>query len=527
MRMIVSDAIANFCTFAEEKMTPRWQNPAMTSPHASTPQSASEHEVVILGAGMSGLCAAIELKRSGQHDFVVLEKSAGLGGTWWDNRYPGAQVDVPSPLYCFSFEPNPRWQRRAAAAAEIQSYMQHCADKYGVHPHLRLHTRIVDARFDENRGRWLINSVCDGVNSFISARFFICSVGPLSEARWPEVPGLKSFQGRLLHSSRWDTQAPLAGQRVAVIGTGSTAAQLIPHVAAQAQQLFVFQRTANWVMPRPDRLYNALDRALMHLPLYGRLVRTAWLWILELGRRGFDNGTLARKSMLRAASVHLHRAVKDQTLRARLRPPYPLGCKRLIYSNDFYPALVRPNVELVTDRITRVTPTSIVTTRSDGSTEERAIDALICATGFDVQHALAATPISGLGGRLLSNVWADGPQAHLGLTVAGFPNLFLMLGPNTATGHTSTLLYIEPGVRWALRAMQEVHRRQQRWLDLKPAVMAASNAQLQARLQDSVWSQCNSWYRSDTGRVVALWPGFTREYVRAVRGQSFDDFVFA
>jgi cation diffusion facilitator CzcD-associated flavoprotein CzcO len=500
-------------------MTPRWQNRAMQTPSHPT----TEHEVVILGAGMSGLCSAIELKRSGQHDFVVLEKSAGLGGTWWDSRYPGAQVDVPAPLYCFSFEPNPRWQRRAAEAAEIQNYMQHCADKYGVRPHLRLQTRIESAGFDETSGRWLIHTVCDGVKSTLSARFFVCSVGPLSQARWPDVPGLHSFVGRRLHSSRWDATVPLAGQRVAVIGTGSTAAQLIPPLANEAAQLLVFQRTANWVLPRPDRLYNALDRALMRLPLYGRTVRSAWLWILELGRRGFDEGTLARKSMLKAAAVHLHRAVKDEKLRALLRPPYPLGCKRLIYSNDFYPTLVRPHVELVTQAITRVTPTGIVT--ADG--QERPVDVLVCATGFDVQHALSATPISGLGGRLLSQAWADGPQAHLGLTVAGFPNLFLMLGPNTATGHTSTLLYIEPGVRWALRAMQEVRNRGQRWLDLKPEVMAASNAALQARLGTSVWSTCRSWYRADNGRVVALWPGFTREYVRAVQGQSFKDFVFA
>jgi cation diffusion facilitator CzcD-associated flavoprotein CzcO len=508
-------------------MTPRWQNPSMQTPSnentGSVTGAATEHEVVIMGAGMSGLCAAIELKRSGQHDFVVIEKSAGLGGTWWDSRFPGAHVDVPSPLYCFSFEPNPRWQRRAAAAGEIQNYMQHCADKYGVRAHLRLQTRITQARFDETCGRWLISTVCDGVTAHISARFFVCSMGPLSQARWPDVPGLDSFAGTRLHSSRWDASLPVAGQRVAVIGTGSTAAQLIPPLAKQAARLWVFQRTANWVLPRPDRNYNALDHALMRVPLYGRAVRAAWLWILELGRRGFDEGTLARKSMLKAAAVHLHRAVKSDSLRAQLRPPYPLGCKRLIYSNDFYPTLVRPNVELVTQSITRVTPTGIVT----GDGRERPIDVLVCATGFDVQHALSATPISGLGGRALSNVWADGPQAHLGLTVAGFPNMFLMLGPNTATGHTSTLLYIEPGVRWAVRAMQEVHKRGQRWLDLKPEVMAASNAALQARLGTSVWSTCRSWYRADNGRVVALWPGFTREYVRAVQDQSFKDFVFA
>jgi cation diffusion facilitator CzcD-associated flavoprotein CzcO len=487
--------------------------------HTST---AIEHEVVIMGAGMSGLCTAIQLKLSGQADFVVLEKSSGLGGTWWDNRYPGAHVDVPAPLYCFSFEPNPLWQRRFAAAPEIQAYMQHCADKYGVHAHLRLNSRVSSARFDESLGRWLIEAVCEGVATLFSARFFVCSTGPLSQARWPDIEGLNSFAGPRLHSARWDTSVALAGKRVAVIGTGSTAAQLIPPIAAQAAQLHVFQRTANWVLPRLDRRYFAIDKALARVPLYAQLVRSAWMWLLEWGRRGFDEGTLARRGMLKTAATHLHRAVHDEGLRQKLRPNYALGCKRLVYSNDYYPALAQPHVEVVTQAITRITPTGIVT--ADGT--ERAVDVLVCATGFDVQHALAATPITGLNGRLLSETWSDGPHAFLGLTVAGFPNLFLMLGPNTATGHTSTLLYIEPGIQWALRAMQEVREQGKRWIAVKPEVMHSFNSQIQTRLNGSVWSGCRSWYRTDDGKNIAIWPGFTREYVRAVQHQSFNDFVF-
>ena len=479
-------------------------------------------DVFILGAGMSGLCMAMQLRRSGQHDFVVAEQSPGLGGTWWDNRYPGAHVDVPSPLYTFSFAPNPRWSRRFAAAPEIQAYMQHCADSHGLAPHLRFGTRVTAARFDEARGRWLIDTTSDtaGPQRF-DARIFVCSTGPLSQPRWPDIPGLDDFAGQRLHSARWDAQVPLAGRRVAVIGTGSTASQLIPPIAATAGHLTVFQRTANWVLPRIDRPYNALDRALARLPPYSATVRRLWYHLLEWGRRGFDDGTLARRGMLRTAEAHLRRAIGDERLRARLRPPYPLGCKRLIYSNDFYPALARPNVALVTDAIERVTPGGVVT--ADGRTH--AVDVLVCATGFDVQHSLAV-PITGRGGRLLSDAWADGPQAHLGLTVAGFPNLFLMLGPNTATGHTSTLLFIEPGVAWVLRAMAELQRRGARWLDVRPAVMQAYNDGLQARLQGSVWSTCRSWYRADNGRNIALFPGFTGEYVRAVGAQSFGDFEF-
>ncbi|MFY9509835.1 MAG: 4-hydroxyacetophenone monooxygenase, partial [Rubrivivax sp.] len=250
-------------------------------------------------------------------------------------------------------------------------------------------------------------------------------------------------------------------------------------------------------------------------------VRLFWYLLLEWGRRGFDEGTLARRGMLQAAERHLRRAIADETLRARLRPNYPLGCKRLIYANDFYPALARPNVALVTEAISHITANGVCT--ADGV--EHAADVLVCATGFDAQHSLLV-PIQGRGGRTLAEAWADGPQAHLGLTVAGFPNLVLMLGPNTATGHTSTLLFIEPGVAWALRAMAEVERRGQHWLDVKPAAMSAFNTLLQQRLHHSVWNQCRSWYRDANGRNTALFPGFTGEYKRLLRTQSFADFEF-
>jgi cation diffusion facilitator CzcD-associated flavoprotein CzcO len=477
-----------------------------------------ECEVLILGAGMSGLCTGVQLKRAGIDDFVILEKSPGLGGTWWDNRYPGAQVDVPAPLYSFSFAPNPRWKRRFAAAEEIQAYMKDCAQRHGLLPHLRLGIQVSAARFDEGSGRWLIDSL-DGQRW--SARFFVCSLGPLSVPRWPEIDGLDRFAGERLHSARWNDGIGLHGRRVAVIGTGSTAAQLIPPLAAQAGRLMVFQRTANWVLPRIDRPYGPWDRRLARLPPYSAAVRRFWYAVLEWGRRGFDEGTLARRGMLRTAERLLQHQVADEALRARLRPPYPLGCKRLIYSNDYYRALVQPNVELVTEGIRAATPGGVQTV--DG--QERPVDVLVCATGFDVQHSLKL-PVHGRGGEALSDTWAQGPLAHLGLTVAGFPNLFLMLGPNTATGHTSTLLFIEPGVRWAVRAMQEVRRRGRRWIDVRPAVMQAFNERLQERLRPSVWAGCRSWYRAEDGRIIALWPGFTREYVQAVQGQRFEDFEF-
>jgi cation diffusion facilitator CzcD-associated flavoprotein CzcO len=470
----------------------------------------TEHDVVILGAGMSGLCMAIQLQKAGFTDFVIVEKSPGIGGTWWDNRYPGAQVDVPAPAYSFSFAPNPHWTHRFADAPEIQRYQQRLAEQHGLPATMRLGRAITEARFDAHAARWQL--LLDNGEQ-LSARFFVCSTGALNRARWPDIPGLADFQGRLLHSARWPRGADLAGLRVGVIGTGSTAAQLVPALASVAARLSVFQRTANWVMPRVDRRYGRLDRWLTGWAPYARFARWAWAQVLECSRRGFDDGTWTRRFMRAAAASHLKRQVADPTLRAALAPPYPLGCKRIIFSNAYYPALARPQTALVTAGITRVTAHGLLT--ADG--REHALDALVCATGFDTTHPLADTRIEGLGGRLLADAWRDGPAAYLGLTVPHFPNFFLMLGPNTATGHTSTLLYIEPQVQHAIACMQRVQREGRRWIAVKADVAAAQDAAQQQRLAGSVWSQCRSWYRAENGRIVAIWPGFTRDYVRAVR----------
>ena len=338
--------------------------------------------------------------------------------------------------------------------------------------------------------------------------------------RWPDIPGLDDFKGTRLHSARWDATVPLAGRRVAVIGTGSTASQLIPPIAAQAGQLHVFQRTANWVLPRLDRPYNRLDHLLAHFPPYARTVRWCWTQVLEWGRRGFDEGTLARKGMLKTAAAHRRRQLPDPALREKLTPPYPLGCKRLIYSNDFYPALSQPNVELVTDGIARITEGGIVT--ADG--RERPVDVLVCATGFDTVQLLSSITVTGLGGRTLREAWANGPEAYHGISVAGFPNMFLSLGPNTGTGHTSTLLYIEPETQHSIACMQAVLKGGHRWIEVRPEVMRAHNERLQQRLAGSVWTMCRSWYRMESGRVVALFPGFTAEYVKAVKRPAMDDY---
>lgn len=473
---------------------------------------------VILGAGMSGLCMAIQLQRAGLHDFVVLEQSEGVGGTWWDNRYPGAQVDVPAPAYSFSFAPNPRWRQRFADAPEIQAYQQALVDRHGLAAKIRFRTRLAEARWDEADGLWYFRTAA---GEALRARFFVCSTGPLSQPRWPDIPGFDDFRGARLHSARWDPTVPLEGKRVGVIGTGSTAVQLIPPVARRAARLHVFQRTANWVLPRFERRYRWFDALLARFPPYAAAVRWGWVRFLELTRRGFEDGTLMRRFMQGLARRHLA-AVRDPALRAALTPDYPLGCKRIIYANDYFPTFEREHVELVTAGIERITPTGV--RLADGS--ERELDALVCATGFDTVHLLQSIAVTGRDGRTLAQAWAGGPEAWFGISVAGFPNLFLMLGPNTATGHTSTLLYIEPAVAHAIRAMQAVEAGGHAAIELREDAMREHNAELQRRLAGSVWAQCRSWYRMDNGKVVAIFPGYTREYVRAVSAPGFAAYRF-
>ena len=497
---------------------------AFAVPHleAATPPRNSRHTAVILGAGMSGLCMARTLKAAGIDDFVMLEKSSGIGGTWWDNRYPGAQVDVPAPAYAFSFAPNREATQRFADAGDIQRYQQRLAEDEGLLAHLRFGVTVESATWNEAAGEWTIRTARGDV---LIARFFVASTGPLSQPRWPDIEGLADFKGLKLHSARWPADdAALDGARIGIIGTGSTAVQIIPKLAERAAHLSVFQRTPNWILPRLERRYGALDHWLSHLPGAHALTRSGWGAFLEWTRRGFDDGTFARRFMLFLARWQRDRQLRElpgaEALRAALTPPYPLGCKRIIYANDYYPSFAQPHVALVTDGIARIVNDGIVTV--DG--RHHALDALVCATGFDTVNLLASLRIQGRDGRLLSAAWKEAPEAYRGTTVAGFPNLFLLLGPNTATGHTSTLFYIEAACAHALACMRRVLDDGQRAIEVRDDAMRAHNAALQARLDGSVWTRCSSWYRLPDGRVTAIFPGYTPEYVRGTREPDWRDY---
>jgi len=496
--------------------------PARPADHrgAGADGTGATPRIVILGAGMSGLCMAIRLKQAGLDSFTIFEKAGGLGGTWWDNTYPGAQCDVRSHLYSYSFELYPDWTRTYAPQAEIQRYMQHCARKYGLLPHIRFNREIVAARFTAEHGLWELRT---GDGEEITANIFICSSAPLSEPRYPEIAGLDKFQGKLFHSSRWDHGYDFAGQRVAVIGNAASAVQLIPQIAASTQRLFIFQRSANWIIPRSDRAYTSMEKALLRINAIGRLHRFFLYWLHEMNRLAFNRDSLAAKLASKGAARHLRKQIPDKKLRSALRPDYPLGCKRVLISNDYYPTLMRPNVELVTAPIERVSATGIAT--GDGQTH--ALDAIICATGFDAMRMLSSIHIEGISGNILASRWRQGPEAYHGVTVAGFPNLFLLLGPNTGQGHTSTLLYIEAQVDYIIRCIAELAHRQRAYLTVNAEVMARHNAQLQKQLSDSVWaSGCGSWYKTKAGKISAIHPGYSFQYIREMREPRFEDYAF-
>jgi cation diffusion facilitator CzcD-associated flavoprotein CzcO len=479
--------------------------------------------IAILGAGASGLCLGIRLGQSGFRDFVILEKSQDVGGTWHENRYPGACCDVPSHLYSFSFERKSDWSRKFAPQPEIQDYFRHCARKYGLLPRIRFGVEVTGARFDEAKGVWRLAT---RGGEEIEAEVLVSGVGQLNRPHVPDFPGLASFAGTSFHSARWDPGFDPRGKRVAVIGNAASAIQFIPPVAEQAAEVHVFQRTPNWVVPRLDFAYGERARWLFaRVPGLERLYRWLIYWSFELRFftfRGQGGGWLGRR-MEQAAREYLAAEIPDPTLREALTPDYPAGCKRILISDDYLPALRRENVELVTSGIERIVPEGVVT--RDGST--RAVDAIVFATGFETTSFLAPIEVEGLGGRKLSEQWRDGAEAYLGVAVAGFPNLFLMYGPNTNLGHNSILFMIEAQTRYILESLNELARSGRACLEVKAEAQEAYNEEIQRALADTVWSstRCGSWYKTASGKVTNNWKGFTLEYWWRTRRPDWSAFL--
>lgn len=464
-------------------------------------------DVAIVGSGFSGLGMAIQLQREARRSFVVLEQADEVGGTWRANHYPGCACDVPSALYSFSFAPNPGWTRTFAPQREILDYLRGLVDRYQLRPHLRLGTRVRAAVFDEQDGLWRLET-SGGV---VVARHVVLGIGGLSQPSTPSLPGLGDFAGTVFHSAEWRHDVPLDGKRVAVIGTGASAIQIVPQIVPRVGHLDLYQRTPPWVLPKPDHAISPTRRKLYAMvPFAQKLERARIYWTWEARGLGFTVDPRIMKLAARMGRAHLARQVADPALRARLTPSYMPGCKRILMADDYYPAITQPHVDVVTDGIRRVTTTGIETV--DGHVRD--VDAILFATGFRISDFLAPVRVVGRAGRVLNEEWhAGGVAAYMGVTVSGYPNLYLMMGPNTGLGHNSMVFMIEAQIEYARACMRAVEAHGARWADVKPRAQDGYNDAIQPRLQKTVWaSGCQSWYLGKDGKNETLWPGFTFEY---------------
>jgi cation diffusion facilitator CzcD-associated flavoprotein CzcO len=479
-------------------------------------------DVAIVGAGFGGIGLGARLRDEGFDDFAILEQDDGPGGTWRANTYPGLACDIPSHLYSFSFAPNRAWTRRYPGQDEILTYLERVIDDYGMRERLRTRTQVETARYDPARGRWLLQS--NGGDP-LEARVLVTACGQLRNPYIPAFQGLDEFEGASWHSSRWSHDFDLGGKRVAVIGTGATSIQVVPELAKVAQRVDLFQRTAPWVVPRKDRAYSRIERSLLaRSELVRRLYRGKIFWRQEAFILGFNPRSPLAKLLERWAASHLEEQVPDPVLRAKLTPDYPIGCKRVLISDDYYPALQQPGVELVTEPIERFVPEGI--RLGDGSVRE--LDAVVFATGFATQDLVAPMRIERADGQTLDELWEGGPRAHLGMTVAGMPNLFLIYGPNTNLGHNSIVFMLECQFSYIVQCLEEMRRRRLETLEVRPEAMETFDARVQNQLRDSVWTAgCTNWYTSADGRIVNNWSGAATRYWWETRRPRLSDFAVA
>ncbi|MGY1773260.1 flavin-containing monooxygenase [Blastococcus sp. SYSU D00813] len=487
--------------------------PSPTTTSRPDPTPLPRHtRVAVVGSGFSGIGTAVALRRAGIDDFVVLERAGTLGGTWRDNTYPGAACDVPSHLYSFSFAPKRDWSHVYSRQPEIREYLEQVAAEHGVLPHLHLSTDVVAGRWDDEALVWRLETS----RGDLTADVLVSGAGGLVEPHLPEVPGIDSFAGPWFHSARWDHSVDLFGKRVAVVGTGASAAQFVPELQRTAARVVVFQRTPPWVVPRNDRAYTPVEHRLQaRVPGLLRLARSGQWAVREARLRLWTGGGRLRALFEKQALAFLEQQVPDPDLRTRLTPDYAMGCKRVIVSDDYLPALTQPNVEVVTSPVAEVRPHAVV----DADGREHEVDAIVYGTGFRVMDIPLSHRLVGRTGRTLRAEWdRAGAQAHRGTTVAGFPNLFLLLGPNTALGHTSVVLMIEAQIGYVVQALQRMGATRGA-LEVRRAAQEAYNARLQDELGDTVWNTggCRSWYRDEHGRNFTLWPGHTSAFIRLMR----------
>lgn len=467
--------------------------------------------VLIVGSGFGGIGMAIELKRAGFHDLVLLEKADDIGGVWRENTYPGAGCDIPSPYYSFSYEPNPLWPMRFSLRADIHEYLRRTADKYGVTPHIRFGTEVTSASFDEDRGLWRVET---STGATYEATVFVPAVGQLSRPALPDLPGRDSFAGKAFHSAQWDHEVSLAGRRVAVIGTGASAIQFVPRIQPQVAHLTLFQRTAPYIVPKPDQVYRRWQQTLYRRVPATQLAERAFFWgLCEFATVGLKENNAITKVVTGLSKALRNRQVTDPLLRAKLTPDYPAGCKRVLFASNYYPALAQPNVHVETGRIKEITPSGVSTT--DGV--HHPVDVIVYATGFTTTQFLGPMKVHGLAGRDLRETWSEGASAYLGMAVPGFPNMFLMYGPNTNLGCGSIIYMLERQARYIRQAVEQLAVSRASYVDVRDEVAGRFDREVQHRLGRSVWSMCSSWYREKSGRVSTNWPGLVSEYHRRTK----------
>ena len=506
--------------FPTQTRPERWNGVANGAPvrpnSPAEPDEPNDH-VLIVGAGFAGIGMAIRLKQAGIGDFTLLERADRVGGTWRDNTYPGIACDVPSHLYSYSFEPNPNWSRLFAPQEEILAYLERCAAKYGIVQHIRFGTEVTGASFDEDTGLWTVKT---GDGATLVARVIVSGAGhSLNKPVFPDVPGRETFLGKTMHSARWDHTYSLKGKTVAVIGTGASAIQIIPSIAEDVGLMHVFQRTASWVQPKPDRLMtDGEKKTFSDRPYLQKLARGAIYLVLEAMAAGYVVEPRLNRIREITSLRYLRQSVKDPALRAKLTPHFRLGCKRILISNDYFRVLQQQNVELVTDGIAEIRPGSIVT--RDG--KERPVDAIVYATGYETAEAKPPFRIIGRRGRDLRDVWRGGISAYAGTTVTGFPNVFLLLGPNVGLGHSSMIFMMESQFPYILGAIRTLREKRLSYVDVRSDVEERYNARIQKRLAKTVWNAggCVSWYLTQSGKNTVSWPGFTFEY--RLRMRRFD-----
>ncbi len=462
----------------------------------------------MVGGGFGGVGAAVMLRRAGHRGVTVFERGERVGGVWHHNTYPGAACDVPSHLYEFSFEPNPRWSRRYAPQAEIQAYLEDLARRHGVLDRIRTGTEVTRARWDEGRSRWLLETSAGAHEADI----LITACGQLSVPKMPSISGLESFDGPTFHTAQWRHDVELAGKRVAVIGTGCSAIQSVPAIQPIVEHLDVYQRSPGWTIPKMDFTYSERTRRLFErFPVLQRLDRMAIFALMELGALGMTSQSWLLGPFRALARRQIDQAIDDPQLRAAVTPTDEIGCKRLMLTDEWYPTLTRPNVELITEPIAEVTPRGV--RLQDGS--ERPADVLVLATGFKTHGFVAPMEIVGSAGRALAEEWAEVARAYLGMSVPGFPNMFLLYGPNTNGGTGSVIYVIEAGVNHVIAALGELERRRARRIEVTRRTAEDFNREVRAALADTVWhTGCTSWYVDENGNDPNQWPWLWSAYRR-------------